>query len=262
MSAIATIERPKQGQRHEVHKVVVDGVSVRYIEAGQDMPGLPVVLVHGFQAGADLWYPYTLPAFAERFHVYAIDLPGFGGSDELNEYGVEAYGRFVNRFLDSLGLDAIQLVGHSMGGQVVVAAAAQEPDRAERLVLIGSAGLPRLGPHWAASVVMLADRSTFDVGLYPRIVKLMFQSRAIRPCLKMIREDSVYPMLSELTMPTLVVWGSRDRVVPLEHATLFARNIPHARMAIMRGCGHRPFYQKPELFNKILFGFLRNGSDE
>jgi pimeloyl-ACP methyl ester carboxylesterase len=59
-------------------------------------------------------------------------------------------------------------------------------------------------------------------------------------------------------MPTLVLWGSRDRVMPLEHATLFARNIAHARLVIVRGSGHMPFYQKPELFNKLIFGFLVN----
>lgn len=256
MSTTATIRRTGRSQAHAERRIDVDGVSVRYLEAGQEHLGLPVVLIHGFQMGADLWYPHTLPAIAERYHVYALDLPGFGGSGQLREYGLEAYARFMSGFLGRLGLDSIQLVGHSMGGQVAVALAAREPDRVERLVLVCSAGLPRSGPGWTAPVVMLADRSTFDVALYPRIVKLMLQSRANGPCLKMIHQESVYPLLHKLTMPTLVVWGSRDRVVPLEHATLFARNIPNARLTIMRGCGHRPFYQKPALFNKILFGFL------
>jgi pimeloyl-ACP methyl ester carboxylesterase len=257
MSAIATVEHPNLRATHAEHRVEVDGVSVRYIEAGEHNPSPPVVLLHGFQAGADLWYPHTFPAIAERFHVFALDLPGFGGSGELPECGLAAYGRFMAAFLDRLGLDRIQLVGHSMGGQVAVGTAAHCPGRVQRLVLICSAGLPRTSMGWAAPLSILADRSTFDVALYPRIIRLMLQSRALRPCLKMINEESVYPMLHKLAMPTLIVWGSRDRVVPLEHATIFARNIPHARLAIMRGCGHRPFYQKPALFNKILFGFLK-----
>jgi pimeloyl-ACP methyl ester carboxylesterase len=257
MSAIATLEKPKQKRSHVEHRLEVDGVSVRYIEAGQDKPGLPVVLLHGFQAGADLWFPYTFPAIAEQYHVYALDLPGFGQSGQLREYGVEAFGRFLNDFLDKLGLDAIQLVGHSMGGQITIATATQNPERVKRLMLIASAGLPRSGPRWAAPVVMLADRSTFDVALYPQIIRLMLQARATKPCLKMLREESVYPLLSKITMPTLVLWGSRDRVVPLEHAILFTRNITGAKLTIMRGCGHRPFYQKPEKFNKIMFGFLK-----
>ena len=256
-SALATARKSSPRATHTEHRVEVDGVSVRYIEAGHDNPGPPVVLVHGFLVGADLWYPHTFPAIAERFHVYALDLPGFGESGELPDYGLAAYGRFMAAFLDRLGLDSIQLVGHSMGGQIAVATSAHCPERVQRLVLICSAGMPRISMGWAAPLLILADRSTFDVALYPQIIRLMLQSRGRRPCLKMINEESVYPMLHRLTMPTLVVWGSRDRVVPLEHATLFARNIPQARLAIMRGCGHRPFYQKPALFNKILFGFLK-----
>ena len=261
MSATATIEKTHRARLHIERRVDVDGVSVRYIEAGQGNPGPPVVLLHGFQAGADLWYPHTFPAIAERYHVYALDLPGCGGSGDLQEYNTEVFGRFIVGFLDKLGLESVQLVGFSMGGQVAVAAAAQEPERFKRLVLIDSAGLPRSGPEWAAPIVMAADRSNYHLGLYPTAVRLVFQARAMRPCLRMLREDSIYPLLSKLPMPTLVVWGSRDRVVPLEHATLFARNIPHARLTIMRGCGHMPFYQKPALFNKVLFGFLSTGDD-
>jgi pimeloyl-ACP methyl ester carboxylesterase len=76
--------------------------------------------------------------------------------------------------------------------------------------------------------------------------------------MNMVRNDSVYGLLSDLPMPTLVVWGSRDRLVPLEHATIFARAIPHARLAIMRGCGHMPFYQKPRQFERLVLGFLNN----
>lgn len=256
MSAVATIQRVARKRGHAEHVTYVDGTKVRYLEAGQDNPGLPVVLLHGFQAGADLWFPHTFPAIAAKYHVYALDLPGFGYSGQLSEYSAEAYGRFMNSFLDKLGLTEIQLVGHSMGGQVALATVAQNSDRIKRLMLIASAGLPRTGAPWAAPLMMLADRSTFEVALYPTVFRLMMRSKAMKPCLRMIREDSVYPLLSKATMPTLIVWGSQDRVVPLEYSALFARNIPHAKLSIMRGCGHRPFYQKPEKFNKIMFNFL------
>ena len=253
-----TMRRVVRKRPHVEHFIDVDGVAVRYIEAGESNSGAPVVLLHGFQAGADLWYPFTFPALASRYHVYALDLPGFGESGGLAEYSKESYGRFLCAFLDRLGLEHVQLVGHSMGGIVAIAAASEQPERVDRLVLIDSAGLPRSGPHWTAPVVMLADRSTFHAKLYPTVLRLASKSRAMKQCLRMIREDSVYPLLSKLSMPTLVVWGSRDRVIPLEHATLFARNITHARLAIIRGAGHMPFYQKPTAFNKLVFGFLKN----
>jgi pimeloyl-ACP methyl ester carboxylesterase len=253
-----TMTRASTKRPHSEHIVDVGGVKVRYIEAGEANPGAPVVLLHGFQAGADLWYPFTFPALSGRYHVYALDLPGFGESGDLAEYSKESYGQFLHAFLGRLGLDKVQLVGHSMGGIVAIAASAERPERVDRLVLIDSAGLPRSGPHWTAPVVMLADRSTFHAKLYPTLLRLASQSRAMKQCLRMIREDSVYPLLSKLAMPTLVIWGSRDRVIPLEHATLFARNIAHARLTIIRGSGHMPFYQKPAPFNNLMFGFLKN----
>jgi pimeloyl-ACP methyl ester carboxylesterase len=259
---IRDTRRGSKKHQHTEHFIDVDGVKVRYIEAGQTNGGTPVVLLHGFQGGADLWYPFSFPALAGRYHVYALDLPGFGKSGDLEEYTKESYGRFVNAFLDRMGLGQVQLVGHSMGGIVAIGAAAEQPEAVERLVLIDSAGLPRSGPHWTAPVVMLTDRSTFHAKLYPTVLRLAAQSRAMKQCLHMIREDSVYPLLTKLSMPTLVVWGSRDRVIPLEHATLFARNIAHARLAIIRGAGHMPFYQKPTAFNKLVFGFLKNESRE
>lgn len=257
MRSAGIIEKPLKAGALVERYIDVDGVRVRYIEAGLDKPGLPVVLLHGFQAGADLWFPHTLPAIAERFHVYALDLPGFGKSGQLSEYGNEAYGRFMVGFFDALGLDKVQLVGHSMGGQVAVATAAHAPGRIERLVLICSAGLPRTGPEWLFPIMMLSDHGTFEVALYPKVFRLMGETKAFKPCLQMLRYESIFPLLGTITMPTLIVWGSRDRVVPLEYATIFARNIPHARLAIMRGCGHRPFYQKPRMFEKIVFGFLK-----
>ena len=72
----------------------------------------------------------------------------------------------------------------------------------------------------------------------------------------MLRDDSVFGLLSDLTMPTLIIWGSRDRIIPLEHATILARVIPNARLYIMRGSGHMPFYQKHRQFEKLVLHFL------
>ena len=65
------------------------------------------------------------------------------------------------------------------------------------------------------------------------------------------------PYLRQLTMPTLIVWGSRDRVVPLEHGAVLARHIPHAKLVVIRAAGHLPFYQKAQEFNRIVLSFLK-----
>jgi len=253
--ATGTQKAPRFGKAHIEHRIDVEGISVRYIEGGTTNPGPPLVLLHGFQAGADIWYPHTFPALAAKRHVLALDLPGFAYSGTLGTYTTESYAHFLRAFLDTIGFDQIDLLGHSMGGQLAVATAAAAPDRIHKLVLVSSAGLPRSESPIAA-LAIFADRSTFHLRLYPTVVRLATRVRAGRACMKMIREDSVYGLLSDLTMPTLVVWGSRDRLVPLEHATIFARAIPNARLAIMRGCGHLPFYQNPSQFERLVLSFL------
>ena len=77
----------------------------------------------------------------------------------------------------------------------------------------------------------------------------------------MIRTESVAGMLETLRVPTLIIWGSRDRVVPLEHGAYLAQHIPGARIAIIRAAGHMPFYEKPAECNKLVLSFLRKDED-
>src|SRR5205809_4546282 len=94
--------------------VDVKGTRVRYVEAGVGNPGPPLVMLHGYRAGADYWFPRPLPALAREHHVIALDLPGYGYSGGLAEYGLSSYAAFMAAFLDALGLERVNLLGHSM----------------------------------------------------------------------------------------------------------------------------------------------------
>jgi pimeloyl-ACP methyl ester carboxylesterase len=257
MSAVATTEKPPRMVRsHIERRIEVEGISVRYIEGGMWNPGPPLIMLHGFQTGADIWYPHTFPALAAERHVIAPDLPGFAYSGSLRPCTAESYAHFMNAFLDALGLPQIDLLGHSMGGLIAIATAAERPSRVHRLVLVSSAGLPHTGTRGLVSPFLLLDKSAYHFRLYLRLLRLSMRVRSGRGCLRMIRDDSVFGLLTDLTMPTLVIWGSRDRIIPLEHATIFARTIPDARLYIMQGCGHMPFYQKHRQFEKLVLHFL------
>jgi pimeloyl-ACP methyl ester carboxylesterase len=259
MSTCAATESPRPPRivrSHIERRVEVEGTSVRYIEAGIWNPGPPLLLVHGFQSGADIWYPHTFPALAAERHVLAVDLPGFAYSGALESYSAASYAHFVHAFLDNLGLEQLDLLGHSMGGLIAIAAAAELEDRVRRLVLVSSAGLPRTGLSGPIPPLMFLDRSAYHFGLYPTLARLSTRVRAGLACYIMLRDESVFGLLSHLTMPTLIIWGSRDRIIPLEHATIFARTIPNSRLYIMRGSGHLPFYQKHRQFEKLVLHFL------
>src|SRR5690242_12785773 len=114
----------------------LNGTRIRFLEAGARRPGLPLLMLHGYRNGANYWFPNPLPALAEEYHVIAPDLPGFGRSGDLPEYGLPQYASVIHAFLDALGVASANLLGHSMGAQVAIVAAARQPERINKLVLV------------------------------------------------------------------------------------------------------------------------------
>lgn len=245
-----------QGVAVADRRIDVGGIILRYLEAGDEQSEMPLLMLHGFQAGADLWLPSTLPALASEHHVIAPDTPGFGYSGRLRTHNLESYSHFFELAIQALGYSQVNVLGHSLGGQIAIALAARAPQRINRLVLVDSAGLPQAGPQWQAPVRMLTDASARHLRLYPLMMRLAMRASAMREGLLMLQEQHVESQLKHISAPTLIIWGSRDRVAPLEHGAFMAKHIPNARLAIIRGAGHMPFYQKPEQFNSLALKFL------
>ena len=238
--------------------VNVQGVRVRYLEEGTHNPGVPLVIAHGYNGSCDYWYPDFLLSMGSARHVIALDLPGCGLSGKLPSHTLDAYVDFLSAFLTALDIPQADLLGHSMGGLLAISFAARYPQQLRKLVLIDSAGLPELiKPQWLAPLKMLTDSSVRHFRLYPTFIKIGLRARAGVEGLQIIRRESVRRILREVQTPTLVLWGSRDRVIPLEHGAFMARQIPNARFAVVRGAGHMPFYEKPKQCNSIVLGFLR-----
>ncbi len=214
-------------------------------------------MLHGVQSGADLFLPHPLYALAADFHVIAPDLPGFGGSGLMAEYGMVPYANVMFAFMQALGCERFCIMGHSMGAQIGIVMAAMHPERIHRLLLVDGAGLPQAGPAWLNPVRMMTDSSMRHFKLYPTVFRLARQARAMREVLPMIQHEHITDHLKHVTVPTLIIWGSRDRVAPLEHGALLAKRIPNARLVIIRGAGHMPFYQKPTQFVKLARGFFK-----
>ena len=144
-----------------------------------------------------------------------------------------------------------------MGGQIAIAAAAAYPERFRRLVLMDSAGLPeRIKRRWLALARMLTDSSMRQVEMYPTLIMIGMRARTAREGLRLLMKSGIVDHLPHLSLPTLVVWGAHDRVVPLSHGKHMARRIPGARLEIIHGAGHMPFYEKPLECSRIVLGFL------
>lgn len=258
-TSILTQPRPSlRRKKNQDHYVEVGGVRVRYRQEGAHHTGVPLLMVHGYNGSCDYFYPHTAPALGAERHVLAVDLPGNGLSAKLPAHNLEGYVQFLADFLAALRIDKADILGHSMGGMLAIGTVVKYPERFRKLILIDSAGLPELVKRqWLAPIKMMTDSSLWQVSLYPTFIKIGMRARTGREGLRMIRTSSVRRDLHTLSLPTLIIWGSRDRVVPLEHGAFMAKHIPGARLAIVQGAGHMPFYERPAECTRLVLSFLR-----
>jgi pimeloyl-ACP methyl ester carboxylesterase len=273
----------------ELKRVEVDGMPVNYVDVGGG-EAAPVLLVHGLGGQWQNWLE-NIPRLARDRRVVAMDLPGFGLTPEPEDddwISIPAYGRFVNAFADAVGLGQVHLVGNSMGGFVAAEVAIQFPERVERLVLVSAAGISsavtleapiltfgRVATALATNSVArhrrLASRpltrhlSLALVARHPRLLKADlayegFFKGAGKPgfddALRASLEYDFRDRLPEVKVPTLIVWGEKDSIIPVRDADEFERLIEDSRKVVMKDTGHVPMAERPQAFNDVLSEFL------
>jgi pimeloyl-ACP methyl ester carboxylesterase len=274
--------------------VDVDGTRVRCLVAGD---GPPVVLLHGGGLdSAELSWRETFPSLAGRFTVYAPDWPGYGASDDPGDVPTTDYYREVLAALfEELGLRSAALVGMSMGGGVALGFALENPDRVSKLVLIDSYGLGGEVPGGYLGFVFtrLPYASELSGALLRRSRRLVALSlRGIvgdpdavteelvddvvdalrRPgagrAFEAFQRAEVGPWglrtnyvdrLPDLAVPTLVVHGVDDPLVPVEWAVRAGDVLPDAEVRILPRCGHWAPRERPERVGELLTEFLSPG---
>jgi pimeloyl-ACP methyl ester carboxylesterase len=269
---------------------VVHGYRRAFRYAGS---GPPIVLIHGIGDSSATWEP-VLAALARRHLVIAPDLLGHGNSDKPRaDYSVAAYANGVRDLLGVLGVERATLVGHSLGGGVAMQFAYQFPERTERLVLVGSGGAgPDVTPVLRAMTLpgaalalnllrlpgarlqvgaVVALLRALDTGLGQdapdllRMVDALPDTTARTAFIRTLRavvdwRGQVVTMLDRcyLTrgMPTMLVWGGRDAVVPVAHAHRAHEAMPGSRLEVFDDAGHFPFHADPARFVALLEDFL------
>jgi 2-hydroxy-6-oxonona-2,4-dienedioate hydrolase len=267
----------------------VGGRPARYLTAGE---GPSLVLLHALGENALDW-SWVLPALARGHRVYAPDLPGISGDGgSAAGYSSASFASFLAGFLDALGIERAALAGNSLGGLVALRQALSDPARVSALCLVDSAGLGRTVSYalraptlpgygevaiaWAKTPPGAAGRAWMRASLlfaHPHLVPagwLAEQRRlARRPgfleaALAALRaeispggqREVLLEDLPSLAMPTLVVWGARDRVFPRHQAQDAADRLKEGSLAFIPDCGHLPQVERPERFADILCRFL------
>lgn len=231
------------------------GHTIRYEVSGA---GRPVVLVHGL-GGSARWWRATSAELARDHRVIVPELPGFGYERGGRRLGRADAPAVVSGLLDDLGHARADLVGHSLGALLCLAVAAAEPERVRRLVLIAP-------PVRTASPRMLGNVLPV-VGTLLRLpptglVSVLgdFATKSPVALLSAAGEilalDGDPGVGAEPAAPTMVIWGSRDAVVPMGGAHWLARTLPRARVEVIPGAGHIPMLDRPAEVNATLLRFL------
>lgn len=261
---------------------VIEGLRVRYVRAGT---GPPVVLIHGLASSLYTWKD-VLPPLACDHEVVAVDLPGFGGSDQPAVLSAEAYPAVVRGLMDRLAIARATVVGHSLGGAVAVMLAAGNPERVERLALVAPAGfnlarseLPWLlrAAAWPPLGALLeripARRALLRLGLTQvffddtlvtdeRVEEYwapLARPGAVRALRALIgsREGLAlrFPALAkQVHASTLLIWGRQDAWIPVAQAEHFLAAIGGSRAVVLDACGHMPQEEHPEEVVRLLLG--------
>jgi pimeloyl-ACP methyl ester carboxylesterase len=258
--------------------IEVNAQQVHLRDEGPHDDPAPIVLLHGTSASLHTWEGWAR-GLREQRRVIRFDLPGFGltGPNRQDDYSTAADVIFVRAVMDKLGVQHFVLAGNSLGGQIAWSAAAAMPDRVTGLILVDASGYPPesitpkpqipIGFRIAATPGLrllvqntlprgLVERSLRDVygdpskvtpelvDLYSAITRREGNRKALARRIEQGYTGDV-AQLKGITAPTLILWGGKDRLLPVELGQRFARDIPGARLVVFDDLGHVPQEEDP-----------------
>ncbi|AQG79714.1 alpha/beta fold hydrolase [Spirosoma montaniterrae] len=267
--------------------VTVDGLSVHYRAEGTPArDSVPLVLLHGTGASLLTWDGWVRDLGTDR-RMIRLDLPAHGltGPNATNSYSGDYYVRFLTEFLDKTGVRQCDLGGNSLGGAVAWRFALAHPGRVRRLVLVDAGGYPAVSksvplafqlariPVINRFIAFLTPRSIVEQSLKnvyaddsrvtPQLVdqymdmalrtgnRRAFVSRMTAP------PDSAWQRIGQIRQPTLILWGQQDRLIPVQNAYRFQRDLPNDTLVIMPNAGHVPMEERPHESARIVRAFLK-----
>lgn len=216
------------------------------------------MFVHGL-SGSTLWWARNVPAIAERYRMYLVDLPSFGTMRRSRRRFVLAEAAsWLSGWMEAAGLERAHLVGHSMGGYVSVRLAASQPETVSRLVLVAPAGVPAgrsmLG-HLVPLLLVARYATPAFVPVLVRDALRMGPKTLWRAASDLLAED-VREDARKIQAPTLLVWGENDPLIPPAVGDLLRWDIPDSQLLLLRGAAHVPMFDQPADFDAALLAFL------
>lgn len=266
--------------------IPLGGMTVHFRDEGPAHDTIPLVLLHGTSSSLHTWNACT-KEWSKDHRVIRLDLPGFGltGPNPEQDYSIENYVAFLNSFLQERKVQQCYLAGNSVGGLIAFQYAATYPDNVKKVILIDPAGYPtvnakgslafKLGkiPVLKNLLTILTPTSVVRQSLEDaygnkqRVTDALVNQYHAMACregnrkalLIRLQKDQAgdTTQVSKLTMPTLVIWGSLDQLIPVANAYKFQRDLPADTLVIIPGVGHVPMEESPEIIIPMINQFIK-----
>lgn len=274
------LKKPRD-EIQDINYVYIDGIRINYIKKGT---GDPILLIHGFVSSI-LMFEKLIDVLSKRNTVFALDLIGFGFSDKhLNlTYTRKNMADLAIKFMLSEGFSRFIVIGHSMGGEVVLNIGYYYPEHINKLILIDSTGYKNILrlPNFLKNLSTISkiliklsfrnyyfqklsfkfgfyDKTKFDESLFNRAYSIMIQI-PIETLYKFgLQGDSmlIKDKIKFINTDTLIIWGKNDKLVSLKCGKNLNKDLKNSKLVVINNCGHIPFVEKYDLFMNIIESYL------
>ncbi len=256
----------------QAKKILLNGLEINCRIAGV---GQPILVLHGWGSSSHDWLEMQKILSQKGFQVVCPDLPGFGQSmDPDKAWDLDDYLVWITDFINYLNLKDIVVIGHSFGGRVAIKLSVQSAFEIKKLILIGSAGIKPELSFKQKTILKMAEVgkaliSSKPLKKYGEAIRRGFYyflrhkdyvkaSPVMKETMRKILSEDLLPLLPRIKARTLLVWGEKDRMVPLQFARIFAKEIKNSELKIVPGVGHSPQREVPQQTAAIILEFLKS----
>ena len=264
-------------------QIAIGGVQLYYSDEGNRLDSTPLLLIHGTSSSLRTWDGVTAQ-LKNQYRIIRFDLPGFGltGPNPNRDYSTLYYNQVIDSLLTALHVSRVIIVGNSLGGAIATQYAIYQPGKVRGLILVDAAGLPPAKKTSGAIGFKLAQMPVINrllTIITPRVlVKKSLQDaygdtekvtdsltnqyfdmltregnrKALAERMRQSWQEKNSNFLLNVQAPTLIVWGSKDRLIPVENAALFQQKIKNTQVHIWDNLGHVPMEEDPVAFSEVL----------
>lgn len=254
--------------------IKIKGLDINYKSGGK---GTPLLFLHGWRSDSDRYVDFINFFKDKGYSIYVPDLPGFGSTPEPKDsWDLDDYVDFIIEFIEKLKIKDFVLLGHSFGGRMSIKLAARKYPGIKRVILCSAAGIWHKKNGKQKLMITVAKICKFFFSLpiihllKPITEKLAFMvfgykdyfqaSGVMRETLKKVIEEDLFPLLKEIEVPALVVWGEKDMTTPVVDAYTMKAAIKDSELKIIERADHGFPYKRAGTFNKLIYDYLKNES--